>query len=214
MSNTHASATTALSGTRPAHAGRERPEASGRRRRLLAHPSWRHLAGAIAVVFALAAAGVLVGQSTTGSLPSDLLGGTHTVDVEWTYAEILARNLGAALLAFGGVLTAGVVTAVTVPLIGVWVGATSRISIDGAGWDTVLSSTVSYAPLEFLGVAIAAAAGLLPLIHAMTPPGSARQEGFMRRYISALPSAITVLIVAVGIIVVAAGIEYLVISLH
>ncbi|UBH25112.1 hypothetical protein KW076_02660 [Micrococcus porci] len=206
--------TAALERGRPLEGAPARPATPHRRARCT--PPWPRpgvLALAAVLAALLALAGAAVGHSAAGSLPAGLLGGPHTSDADWTLTGILGRNLGAALLVFGGVVTGGALTAVTLPLVGVWVGATLRLALDAAGWEGAVGATVLYAPLEFAGVLLAAVAGLVPLAAALLRPRDADVvPGPLSRYLGALPSACLLIGCALLLITAAGVVEHLVVS--
>ena len=124
------------------------------------------------------------------------------------FTGVLARNLPALCLAFSGAVTAGLSTLISWPLVAIYIGSTWHLSEKALGRDQVFAGTGLYAPAEFLALATAAAAGLLPLVSAVwSALSSAAASRPFRAYLEAVPAALKLLAVAVAILLVAAGVE-------
>ncbi|TDL40929.1 hypothetical protein [Kocuria rosea] len=164
----------------------------------------RALGWAAAVATALFVAGFLVGYESISRVPATLQDTAGAgQDHDGSFGSIVVRNLGAAALLYSGVLTGGLLTGTSLALLSVYVGATAKIGVLNVGAAALVGAAGWYAGLEFLGCLVAAAAGLLPLTAALT----ARRNGLVRSYLTALPASLGVLALAVALLLAAAGIE-------
>lgn len=129
-------------------------------------------------------------------------------------APIVIRNTGAALLLFSGVLTAGVSTVMTLGLMGAYIGATFEVAARTAGFSEAVGSIALYAPIEFLGLLIAATAGMLPLaVSVARALHSSGEDGRspLREYVGSMALSLKTLGVALAVILLAAVVESIVI---
>jgi uncharacterized membrane protein SpoIIM required for sporulation len=108
------------------------------------------------VVGMISLAGVTSTSSTEGALF------TNKEGFELFFA-ISARNLSVCCLLFSGVVTFGISTAMTSMMLGAYLGATSAASAANVGISGTLLDVIPYAPFEFAGILLSAAAGLLPI---------------------------------------------------
>lgn len=162
----------------------------------------------LAVSVALFAAGLFIGfQNSAFLADAGANGGPETT---WDFGSIFIRNIGAACLLFVGALTGGIATFVTLPLIGLYVGATAQVGVTVVGAPALLGSVIWYVPFEFIGCLVAAAAGLYPLFASLRSQEPA--AGLLRKYSAALAGSLLVFAAGAGLILVGAAIETFVIS--
>lgn len=103
--------------------------------------------------------------------------GYAAVDVSWVrdsqgtgssplydtdFTQILARNLGAALVLYSGVVTLGRTTVIGSGILALYIGATVSLGLNSVGGATLFADVIWYVPFEFLGLVMAATAGLQP----------------------------------------------------
>ncbi|UUN27775.1 stage II sporulation protein M [Streptomyces sp. FIT100] len=143
--------------------------------------------------------------------------GGRPADVSFadSFGPIVLRNTGAAMLLFSGALTAGFSTVVALGLMAVYIGATFGAAARTAGFQEALGSIVLYAPLEFLGLLLAATAGMLPVVSGVANAlhSSAEDDRSpLRAYAESLALSLKTLGVAVAVILVAALVESVVIA--
>lgn len=81
-----------------------------------------------------------------------------------SFGEILVRNLGAIALLYSGVMTLGLTALMSLAMVGMYVGATMAVGVSNVGTWQVVGDTWFYAPIEFGGCVVAAAAGLYPVV--------------------------------------------------
>ncbi|MFE2527579.1 stage II sporulation protein M [Streptomyces sp. NPDC059382] len=132
-----------------------------------------------------------------------------------SFGPILLRNVGAAMLMFSGVLTAGFSTVVALGLMAAYIGATFGSASHTVGFQEALGSIVFYAPLEFLGLLFAATAGMLPMVAGVANAlrGSTEDgRSPLRVYAESLALSLKTLGIAVAVILVAALVESAVIA--
>lgn len=137
------------------------------------------------------------GQSTGASLAD-------------SFAPIVIRNTGVAMLLFSGVLTAGFSTVVALGLMAAYIGATFAAAARTAGFQEALSSIVLYAPIEFLGLLFAATAGILPVVAGVSNTlRRSAEDGRspLRAYLESVGLSLKTLGLAVAVIVIAALVE-------
>lgn len=119
---------------------------------------------------------------------------------------ILSHNLPAAAFLYSGVATAGISSLVGVALVGSFVGASTAGSAAAVGLGASVASVVGYAPVEFVGLLLAASAGLMPALCALhsrrIPDGS-----FVRSYVDSVPRSLAVFSSGLIVLVFAAVIE-------
>lgn len=144
--------------------GRARPFQS-QRRRLDADGAKRDLRWSLTIVAAASILGVAVGYS---SFQPDAVGSGAAVfalagDGTSVFLQIAGRNLAATGLLLSGYVTLGATTLLGVLFTSGWIGSTVHAVQAAAGWGTVSPWVVSYLPLEFGGLMVAATAGLLVL---------------------------------------------------
>ena len=133
------------------------------------------------------------------------------------YTEILARNVGVSAALFLGVVTFGVMTIPLTLLTGILAGYYGGQGSAVLGAEGVVRHLLPHMPLELACLALAAAAGLVPLVawarvgltgRAGEPAGGTVPRGvtgFVAR--SGFPDACRLWGVAVAGLIVAAGIE-------
>lgn len=166
------------------------------------------LAAALALSTVLFAAGLLIGYQSLQSLrfPGD---DAPSAD-SWNFGTLVLRNMGAACLLYAGAVTGGTATLITLPLVGLYVGATAKIGVVAAGGSALWGSVAWYVPFEFLGCLVAAAAGLYPLVATVRAHRS--QSRTLPAYVSAFGASLLVFAAAAALILCGAAIEAIVIS--
>lgn len=165
------------------------------------------LAASLALSVALFAAGLIVGFqnfSFLGSAAGD------TPQPGWDFGSILARNFGAACLLFAGVLSGGTITLITLPMIGLYVGATAQVGVTVAGAPALLGAVAWYVPFEFAGCLMAAAAGLYPVLASLRKRRP--QASLVGTYTASFTGALVLFAAGAVLILLGAGIETFVIS--
>lgn len=170
----------------------------------------RHLDIVLSVVIAvstfLIAAGVSFSalSSIDGFAPSPRT--PRHGDFVSTLTSILGHNLPAATFLFSGLATGGVSSLIGLALIGSFVGATTAGSAAAVGLEASVSSVMGYAPVEFIGLLVAAAAGLIPIVRAVQ---SRRHRGttFFQSYVRSLPRSLGLFTVGLVVLVLAAAVE-------
>lgn len=143
---------------------------------------------------------------TSGLAPATL----HRATFAHSLGSISIRNLAAATLLSSGMATAGFSTIIGLGLMAIYIGATFSAAAANVGAWPALWSIVAYAPVEFLGMLLAATAGLLPIvafIHASIGEGAPERRGPVRTYLDSLPASLRVLALSASTIVVAALVE-------
>lgn len=166
------------------------------------------LRAALLITMVLFTAGLLTGFFSLSDL-SGLEGATPGESAQWSFWIILTRNLGAATLMYSGVVTFGLTTLVTLPLLGLYVGATMRIGVEAVGWATLTGAVGLYAPFEFAGVLVAAAGGLYPALDVLSRRRG--DSGRARAYVRTMPRSLALLGIGVALILVGAALEMLLI---
>ncbi|WP_144662416.1 hypothetical protein [Paenarthrobacter nicotinovorans] len=175
-----------------------------------------------------------------GGIPRGLLPGTvlvmiaialfgySAVDVSWIqdsrnmggnalygidFVQILARNVGAALFLFSGVVTLGATTLIGSAVLALYVGATVSLGTHSVGQGQLLTDVIWYVPFEFLGLILAATAGLQPV--------AGMAAGFIRHspvslstFVINVARSLGTMALALLLIVVGAAIEAIVIQLR
>ncbi|GAA1421829.1 stage II sporulation protein M [Agrococcus citreus] len=168
----------------------------------------------VVVIGAAAASGGALGDRNAaalagGDLDSSVLAGDRDA------GAIAARNLGAIALLASGAPLLGTLTVIAVAVLGMGLGLSGAAVVEALGAAETLQRVGPYIAFELAGVLLAAAAGILPTVHAV---GSALRRRaavpFPPAYASALPSSLALTLVAATLIVIAAVIEAIVISAH
>lgn len=190
---------------------RDRSRVSHALTRFVADVPRAEAAASLAIVLAVTVAGAAVGYrafspAVDASGPAALLESTEF----WpALRAVLAQNLGAALLAFSGVVTAGLSTLLGISLTSIWVGATFHAVQAELGTTEVLTRAVPYVGLEFAGIVLAATAGLLPAVVLVT--GRFRTAP-RHTYVSSIAGALRLFLAAVVLIAIGGVIEASVIT--
>lgn len=130
------------------------------------------------------------------------------------FGPILVRNLGAALLLYSGVLTFGLTTLFAAAILGLYVGATVSLGVHSVGTAGIIADVVWYVPFEFLGLIMAATAGLQPAVAVVSQivqkQGKFDLDFFTAHVIKSLGS----LTIGVALIVIGAAIESILIGIR
>src|SRR4029453_8034716 len=79
------------------------------------------------------------------------------------FLHILARNVGAALVLYSGVVTLGLTTLIGSGILALYVGATVSLGVHSVGGTALIADVIWYVPFEFLGLILAATAGFQPV---------------------------------------------------
>nr|WP_255672818.1 stage II sporulation protein M [Glycomyces amatae] len=128
---------------------------------------------------------------------------------------IVGQNLGAAMLLYSGVVTLGVSSLLGLGMTSAYVGATMAVAVGNAGWGEVLGTAWVYAPIEFGGCVVAAAAGLYPVLSVIGRVFAAEERlALFGTYVRGLVDSLKLLAVAVAMILLAGLIELIVIVLE
>jgi uncharacterized membrane protein SpoIIM required for sporulation len=144
-----------------------------------------------------------------GDLDTSVLAGDRDV------LSIALRNLGAIALLAAGAPLLGILTLIALPVLGLALGLSAAAVIEVLGPVETVLRVGPYIAFELTGVVLAAAAGLLPTVHAVR--AAARRGSavpFTASYSSALATSLALTAVAALLIVVAACIESIVIASH
>lgn len=173
-----------------------------------AGPRARSVAVSLALTSLLFLAGLLIGYQSLQAF-AQLAKETPAAE-GWNFGTIALRNLGVACLLYSGAITAGAATVVTLPLLGLYVGATAKIGVVTAGVQPLVGSVLWYVPFEFLGCLVAAAAGIYPVVTALRRrrPG----HGAIPMYVAALPGSMALFAAGAALILCGAAIEAVLIS--
>ena len=166
------------------------------------------LAVSLALSAVLFLAGLLIGYHSLQSLRP--LGNDAPTAESWNFGTIVLRNIGAACLLYVGAVTGGSATLITLPLVGLYVGATAKIGVVTAGGSALLNSVAWYVPFEFLGCLVAAAAGLYPLVSTLRRRSSGAPA--LSAYSSALGGSLLLFAAGAVLILCGAAIEAVVIT--
>lgn len=122
-------------------------------------------AGPILIALGLLLASVVVGSRAF--TPESLISGDvfalngSPVEIAW---QIFVRNATAALLLFSGYALAGTTTVMGLVFVGTWVGAGSAAVAIETGLGNISPLVALYLPLEFTGLVLASAGGLVPVV--------------------------------------------------
>ncbi|WDO11364.1 stage II sporulation protein M (plasmid) [Streptomyces murinus] len=158
--------------------------------------------------------GIVLGYASLASAgPADGSSGASAASAA-SFTAIVVRNTGVAMLLFSGVATAGFSTVITLGLMATYIGATFGAAARVVGVGEALVSIVLYAPLEFVGLLLAATAGTLPVVAAMA---SALRSGQgapspLHAYGTAVGLSLKTFMLAIAVVVVAAAVEATVIT--
>ncbi|MFJ6418680.1 hypothetical protein [Paeniglutamicibacter sp. NPDC091659] len=173
---------------------------------------------AIAIALAVMVIGVgAVGGSTAMSgitIPGEpgvragLAGANNFGEV---FLAILARNLPAAASLAAGIITFGLLSAVSGLFLGLYLGATIAASVNTVGVGDLFESVGAYVGIEMLGLAAAAVAGFLPLAYTLAG-GRGSGRDLIQRYRTGLVPAAFLIALSIFLILVGAGIETVVIT--
>jgi uncharacterized membrane protein SpoIIM required for sporulation len=98
------------------------------------------------------------------------------------------------------------------PIISAYVGATFRASTEILGLHEVVGSIWPYAPLEFLALSLAAAAGLMPLVAGIRSALAEKDAGVLHTYASEIPTTLKVIGASLILLALAAAVEAAVIA--
>ncbi|MGM1028757.1 MAG: hypothetical protein ACQEWM_02655 [Actinomycetota bacterium] len=166
------------------------------------------------VVSTAAAAGGALGERNAvalaaGDLDTGVLAGDRDA------VAIAVRNLGAIALLASGAPLLGTLTVVAIAVLGMGLGLSGVAVVHALGPAETLQRVGPYIVLELAGVLLAAAAGVLPTVHALA---CAAERGtavpFRTAYTRAIPTSLALTLIAAALIVIAAGIEAIVIAAH
>ncbi len=128
---------------------------------------------------------------------------------------ILGQNLGAILFMFSGAVTFGLTTLVGLAMLSAYVGATMAVGIGNVGLARLVSDTGMYAPIEFLGCLVAAAAGLYPAFTVIGAVFADRERPqLLHSYLNSLYGSLKIFALAAALIVSAAAIEAIVLAIR
>ncbi len=179
---------------------------SGRRAFVLAAVLTALVAGAGFAAGSLAIAGAAVPGT-----PGVAAGIDGATDFDDLLVAVAARNLPVAATLAAGIVSFGVLSAVSTLLLGLYLGATMTAAANTVGVGTLFADVAGYAVIEMLGLALAAIAGFLPIATMLV--GARHRAGFRRsafgRYLdgirlAAWPLGAGVVLLAVGALVEAA----------
>lgn len=169
----------------------------------------------LAVVIGVAAAsGGALGERNAAALAAGDLD-SSILAAERDAITIAARNLGAVALLASGAPLLGTLTVIAIAVLGMGLGLSGTAVVQALGAAETLQRVGPYIAFELAGVVLAAAAGILPTVHAVR---AAVRRGaavpFRLAYAGALAPSLALTLVAAALIVVAAGIEAIVIAAH
>lgn len=166
-------------------------------------PSTGLIMAAIAV-FGYAAVDVSWVRDSQGTGSSPLYGTDFT--------QILARNLGAALVLYSGVVTLGLTTLIGSGILALYIGATVSLGLNSVGGATLFADVIWYVPFEFLGLVMAATAGLQPAA-GLASRLMKNEPVSIGSFVDSLARSLGTLLIAVALIVLGAAIEGILIQL-
>lgn len=179
----------------------------------VAYPVKTTTAVALGVSFVLFGGGLLIGYSSFQELPALLShSGVGPGDSPWSFGTIFTRNLSVIALMYAGVASVGVLSVITLAAVSLYVGATAKIGTLSSGAGTLATDVGLYAPVEFLGCLVAAAAGLYPVISAFSPKQQTENGGSLACYLQAVPRSLLLFVLASLLILLGAGLETLTLS--
>lgn len=158
--------------------------------------------------------GALVGYHSLSGLElfaDSAEGGGH----DQSLAGIVGQNLGAAMLLYSGVVTLGISSLLGLGMTSAFVGATMAVAVDNSGWGEVAGTAWAYAPIEFGGCVVAAAAGLYPVLSVIRKVFAAEERlALFSTYVRGLVDSLKLLALAVAMILLAGLVELVVIVLE
>lgn len=167
--------------------------------------------GVVAAVPAASAGGLADRNAVAlaaGDLDTSVLAGDRDA------ASIALRNLGAVALLAGGAPMLGTLTLVALPVLGIGLGLSAAAVVEALGPGEALRRVAPYIAYELTGVVLAAAAGILPTVHALLGIARLRPAPLPASYAGALPVSLALTVIAAVLIAVAACIEAIVITTH
>jgi uncharacterized membrane protein SpoIIM required for sporulation len=165
----------------------------------------------LVTVVAAAAGGDLAERNAVALAAGDL--DTSVLAGDRDAASIALRNVGAVALLAAGAPMLGTLTLVAVPVLGIGLGLSAAAVVGALGPVEALQRVAPYIAFELTGVVLAAAAGILPTVHALVT--AARDPASLSSsYATALPASLGLTLVAALLIVIAACIEAVVIAAH
>lgn len=144
----------------------------------------------------------------TAGVRAGVAGADRFLDV---FVGILLLNMPVAASLAAGVVSAGILTAVTGLLLGLYLGATATAAVNTVGAADLLGAVGSYVGLEMLGLLLAALAGFIPVATALAED-RATHPGILRRYASGVAPAGVLLAIAMSLILAGALVEAAVIT--
>lgn len=174
-----------------------------------------------------------------GSIPKGLLSSTGlimaaiavfgyvAVDVSWVldakgpgssplygtdFFQILARNIGAALVLYSGVVTLGLTTIIGAGILALYVGATLSLGLNSVGGATLFADVIWYVPFEFFGLVLATTAGLQPAA-GLAGRLMKNKPVSVGSFVDSIARSLGSLLIAVALIVIGAAIESVLIHL-
>lgn len=174
-----------------------------------------------------------------GSIPKGLLSSTGlimaaiavfgyvAVDVSWVrdakgpgssplygtdFLQILARNIGAALVLYSGVVTLGLTTVIGAGILALYVGATLSLGLNSVGGATLFADVIWYVPFEFFGLVLATTAGLQPAA-GLADRLMKNKPVSVGSFVDSIARSLGSLLIAVALIVIGAAIESVLIHL-
>lgn len=179
--------------------------------RVPAAPRVRVVVVALACALIVIGGGAAAGSSAIAAavvpgepgVPAGLPGAGGFID---TLLGILALNLPVAASLAAGIVSAGVLTAVSGLLLGLYLGATVSGALNTVGTGALLASVLPYAGIEMLGLAAVAVAGFMPVASAFVG-GRRAGVGPARRYAAGVAPAAVIVVAAVLLLLVAAVVE-------
>ncbi|PYI66892.1 hypothetical protein CVV68_12415 [Arthrobacter livingstonensis] len=170
--------------------------------------------GATALSLVLMVGGIAIGFQT--DLASAIVLDRNGIAQEsWgaVFLGVIISNGPALCLVYGGVLSGGLLTLIAWPIISIYIGSTMRTGINIMGVEGVAGAIWAYAPVEFVALALAAAAGMMPVAAAvwasLSTGGSNRP---LRAYLNEFPHTLRFFGIAVVTLLAAAAIEAFVIT--
>lgn len=128
------------------------------------------------------------------------------------FLQILGRNLGAALVLYSGVVTLGLTTVIGSGVLALYVGATMSLGLHSVGGSALLGDVIWYVPFEFLGLVMAATAGLQPTAALASRLMLKKDRITVASFIQDIARSLGTLLIAIALIVLGAAIEVILIQ--
>jgi uncharacterized membrane protein SpoIIM required for sporulation len=128
------------------------------------------------------------------------------------FVQILARNIGAALVLYSGVVTLGLTTLIGSGILALYIGATLSLGLNSVGGAALFADVIWYVPFEFLGLAMAATAGFQPAA-GLAGRLVKNEPVTMASFIDSIARSLGTLLIAVALIVLGAAVEAVLIQL-